>query len=84
MKKKSTNKIRDSLKKQAKEPFWQAYNKIVNQNNPSKEFDKLMSKLEDTSKWTVAEKTNHYGFFIHGWYGRTNEAAYQKENNEKV
>jgi hypothetical protein len=65
---------------------WEMFNKLVNNNDPQKEFyEKLMPQMGDTSGWTVTEIRNYYGFFIHGWYGRVSEAAYQeKENNERI
>jgi len=42
------------------------------------EFNRLLTCL-NSEHWSCGEKNVHYGFFLHGWYGRANEAAYQAE-----
>ena len=44
------------------------------------EFKRLKTQC-DTSTWTIHDERNFYAMFLHGWYGRANEAAYQKESN---
>jgi len=46
--------------------------------DPRAEFERLLTQLGDTTKWTIGEKATYYGFFLHGWYGRTNQAEYQR------
>lgn len=53
------------------------YGAVLQEDKLKEEWEKLRSKLGDTSKWTVGEAANYYGFFCHGWYGRVNTAAYQ-------
>jgi len=76
--------IQAILDKQKKS--WKMFDKLVNNNDPKKEFyEKLMPQMGDTSKWTKTEIRSYYGFFLHGWFGRVSEAAYQeKEINERI
>ena len=46
--------------------------------NIDDEFLRLKAQLTPDN-WTIGEKMTFFGFFVHGWYGRMNEAAYQKE-----
>lgn len=40
------------------------------------EWAKLKAQLNH-EKWNAGEESAFYSFFLHGWYGRTGEAAYQ-------
>lgn len=41
------------------------------------EFARLLPQL-DTRNWTASEHAAFFGMFAHGWYGRADEAAYQR------
>ena len=41
------------------------------------EFERLIIHLNITG-WNDVEETTFYGFFLHGWLGRTNDAKYQE------
>lgn len=47
------------------------------------EWNRLKQQL-DSSNWTASEASTFYAFFLHGWFGRANQAAYQHSPNDQA